>query len=93
MAKAVSLKPALSKSKGRWGIQVGAFKQQSLASKQVRMIEQRFASVVGDADGNVAKAGSSYRAQFKGLGEDAAKDACKSLKAKRQVCMVISPGA
>ncbi len=89
----LALKPSLSKSKGRWGIQVGAFKQQSLANKQIRLIEQRFASAVGDADGAVARAGSSYRAQFKGMGEGDARDACKSLKAKRQVCLVLSPGA
>ena len=88
----LALRPALSKSKGGWGIQVGAFRQQALARTQVKLIEQRFASVVGDADSKVEKSGNSYRAQFKGLGEDDARDACKSLKAKRQPCVVLSPG-
>jgi D-alanyl-D-alanine carboxypeptidase len=87
-----AVKASASKPKGRWGIQVGAFNQQTLANKQVRLIEQRFASTVGEADGMVEKSGRSYRAQFKGLGETAAKDACRTLKAKRQVCMVLGPG-
>jgi D-alanyl-D-alanine carboxypeptidase len=88
---ALALKPSL-KAKGGWGIQVGAFKQQSLAKKQIRLIEQRFAGDVGDATGSVEKAGSGYRAQFKGLGEGPARDACKTLQAKHQVCLLMAPG-
>jgi D-alanyl-D-alanine carboxypeptidase len=83
---------AASAPQGRWGIQVGAFKQQSLASKQLRLIEQRFSSTVSKADGTVSKAGTSYRAQFKGMAESQAKSACSTLKAKRHVCMVLPPG-
>jgi D-alanyl-D-alanine carboxypeptidase len=91
-ATALSARPAAAAPKGRWGIQVGAFKQQSLASKQLRLVEQRFASAVSKGDGTVQKAGTSYRAQFKGLAEREAKSACDTLKAKRQVCMVLPPG-
>ena len=90
---ASAIKPSLSKTKGRWGIQVGAFKQQALANKQIRLIEQRFAGAVGDADSTVEHAGRNYRAQFMGLVEGEARDACLALKAKKQVCMVISPDA
>jgi D-alanyl-D-alanine carboxypeptidase (penicillin-binding protein 5/6) len=88
---ALTLKSSL-KAKGRWGIQVGSFKQEALATKQIRLIEHRFGSTVGDATGAVQKAGGGYRAQFKGLDEADARDACKTLKAQRQVCMVVSPG-
>ena len=87
----LALRPSLS-TKGRWGIQVGAFRQQSLANSQVKLIEKRFADAVGDAHSTVEKSGKSYRAQFKGLAEDDARDACKAIKAKRQACVVLSPG-
>ena len=54
-------------------------------------IENRFGDVVDDADSVVAQAGGSYRAQFKGLTENDAKNACRTLVAKRQVCMVMKP--
>lgn len=88
---ALTLKASM-KPKGEWGIQVGAFKAESLATKQIRLIEQRYASDVADGAGSVSKAGGSYRAQFKGLNESAAKDACKRLQTKHQVCMVMQPG-
>ena len=91
-ARPTTLRPSVSPAKGRWGIQVGAFRQQSLANSQVKLIERRFASEVGDADSKVEKSGRSYRAQFMGLGEDDARDACKSIKAKRMDCMVLPPG-
>ena len=86
------LRPSQSEAKGRWGIQVGAFRQQSLANNQVKLIEKRFASAVREADSKVEKSGKGYRAQFIGLGEADAREACKSIKAKRMDCMVLPPG-
>lgn len=85
---AAAARPA---SKGKWGIQVGAFKQRSLANTQIQLIEKRFGDVVAAGDGVVQQAGSNYRAQFTGLGESAARSACRTLVSKRQVCMVLNP--
>jgi D-alanyl-D-alanine carboxypeptidase (penicillin-binding protein 5/6) len=91
----VALRPSVSVAKGapkgRWGIQVGAFKQRNLANTQIKLIEKRFSDVVASAEGVVEQAGGNYRAQFTGLGETAARTACRALVAKRQVCLVLTP--
>ena len=86
-----SVAAAKGAPKGEWGIQVGAFKQRSLASDQLKLIEKRFGEVVGSGEGVVQQAGGNYRAQFTGLAEADARTACRSLVAKRQVCMVLNP--
>ncbi len=90
-AVAVKSSVRAAKAQGKWGIQVGAFKQRDLANTQIKLIEKRFSDVVGDADGVVDQAGGNYRAQFTGLAENDAKSACRTLVAKRQVCMVLNP--
>ena len=89
----VAIKASVSaaKARGKWGIQVGAFKQRALANTQLKLIEKRFGDAVADGDGVVSQGGGSYRAQFKGLAENDAKNACRTLVAKRQVCMVLNP--
>lgn len=90
---AVAVKPSVktAKAAGKWGIQVGAFKQRNLASTQLKLIENRFSDLVAEGDAVVDQGGGNYRAQFTGLGESAAKGACRALVAKRQVCMVLNP--
>ncbi|MCI3131427.1 D-alanyl-D-alanine carboxypeptidase [Phenylobacterium aquaticum] len=80
------------KAAGRWIVQVGAFKSKSLAKKQLTLIDQRFKKAFGKADSRVAEDDGTYKAQFKGFSEDNARDVCRSLKAKKMACMVISPG-
>jgi D-alanyl-D-alanine carboxypeptidase (penicillin-binding protein 5/6) len=90
---AVAVKSSVSAAKatGKWGIQVGAFKQRDLANTQLKLIEKRFGDAVAAGDGVVSQGGGSYRAQFKGFAENDAKNACRTLVAKRQVCMVLNP--
>ena len=72
---------------------VGAFKSKSLAKEQLSQVESRFRKLFAEAEAQVADPISgTYRAMFKGLTQDAAKDACGLLKAKRVTCMVVSPG-
>jgi D-alanyl-D-alanine carboxypeptidase len=77
---------------GRWTIQVGAFKSRSDAREQLAIVEKKFGKHVDDARGAAEKAGGKYAARFSGMSEQDAKDACKSLKAKKQPCAVIAPG-
>lgn len=88
-----TLKAAQAKSaKGNWGVQVGAFKSKSLATKQLSLVRGRFARFVADAEAAVeGAAGGSYRAQFQGLTAEAARATCAAISAKRQPCMVLSP--
>lgn len=76
---------------GRWAVQVGAFKSKADARSQIGMVEKKFARHFAKADGRVEKDGK-WRAQFVGLSEDAARDACGALKSKKMACMVIRPG-
>jgi D-alanyl-D-alanine carboxypeptidase (penicillin-binding protein 5/6) len=79
-------------SAGRWLVQVGAFKQRDDAKEQLAKISRTFSRHFDDAEGVVgAKVDGFFRAQFKGFNEDAARNACAALKAKRMSCMVIAP--
>jgi D-alanyl-D-alanine carboxypeptidase (penicillin-binding protein 5/6) len=86
-------KPAPArKPAGQWGVQVGAFKDRGQARAELGRLRKRFDAVLADAEGQVAdKVGGYFRVQFDGMTADAARDACKALKAKRQVCMVLAP--
>jgi len=77
---------------GRWTIQVGTFKNRSDAREQLAIVEKRFGKQVDDARGVAEKDGGKYKARFSGMSEQDAKNACKSLKAKKQPCMVVAPG-
>jgi D-alanyl-D-alanine carboxypeptidase (penicillin-binding protein 5/6) len=46
---------------------------------------------VHDAEAAVEGAGGTFRAQFQGMTNDAAREACSALKAKRVPCMVLKP--
>jgi D-alanyl-D-alanine carboxypeptidase len=84
---------AAKKTKGEWGVQVGAFKSKGLAREQLSLVRSRFAKFVADAEGAVeGVAGGSFRAQFQGLTAEAAQGACRAISAKRQPCLILAPG-
>jgi len=86
--------PARTKAeshKGKWMVQVGAFKSKSDAKEQLALVSKRFGKHFRAGDGEVSGKSGSYRARFSGYTEASAKDACKALKAKRLACMVIKP--
>lgn len=84
--------PARKKPAGNWGIQAGAFKDKGLAKSEMQRLKRSFNSVLADAEGEIGdKVGGFFRVQFNGMTADDARDACKALKAKRQVCMVLAP--
>lgn len=85
-------KPAPAKPRGRWAIQVGAFKSKGDARDQIKLTRQRFARWVSTAEAEVGGAVDGFfRARFEGMSADAAKAACKAIKAKKQPCMIIAP--
>lgn len=77
---------------GRWIVQVGAFKSRADARKQLSISEKRFGDIFGDARGTAQRDGGKYTARFSGFSEREARDACRTLKAKKQPCMVVPPG-
>jgi D-alanyl-D-alanine carboxypeptidase len=91
LPKPVATPAKAVKAKGAYRVQVGAFKSQTLAKQQINLSAKKFAKVFDDAATSVESAGGSFRAQFVGLSADQASKACSTLKAARQVCLIISP--
>ncbi|OYX03764.1 MAG: peptidase M15 [Caulobacter vibrioides] len=90
-AQAVTPVKAVKKPKGEWGVQVGAFRSKSLANEQLKLVRGRITKLVSNAEGAVEGAGGMFRAQFQGMTNEAAREACAALKAKRMPCMVLKP--
>src|SRR5579885_1066086 len=76
---------------GRWGIQVGAFAQQSAAEKAARAALAALPSAKGHAV-SVSK-DRYYRARIGGFSEKDAERACQVLHKKRHECSLVSPSA
>lgn len=90
------------KSKGKkkknpdavWSVQVGAFKDKSLASQWAKKVQQRFDDHLSDGQAQISKNGNGmYRTRFAALTKEQASGACKSMEAKHLDCMVIKPDA
>jgi D-alanyl-D-alanine carboxypeptidase len=77
---------------GRWTVQVGSFNNRSDAREQLSLVEKKYGKHFDDARAVAEKDGGKYRARFSGMSEQDAKAACRSLKAKKQPCMVMAPG-
>lgn len=75
-----------------WSIQVGAFKERSLANNWVRNIQHRFDDALADASSSVSKTGQGwYRTRFASLTKQQAHEACRAMEARRLECMVVRP--
>lgn len=83
---------APKKPRGQWAIQAGAFKSKSQAREQLTQLQRRFRQVLDDGEAQIGGAvGGYFRVRFEGMTADAARAACKTLKAKKQACMVVAP--
>jgi len=77
-----------------WSIQVGAFKEKTVAQNWLGDVRKRFGSKVGDATASVSKNGDGwYRSRFADMTKDEAQNACKAIESKRIDCMIIKPDA
>jgi D-alanyl-D-alanine carboxypeptidase len=78
-----------------WTVQVGAFSRFAAANAAVTEASRAVPKLLGSAQYRIEEAAKGdqtiYRAQFVGLEEDAAKSACKNLKAQDLACIVLSP--
>ena len=77
---------------GRWTVQVGTFTNRSDAREQLSIIEKKYGRHFDDARAVAEKDDGKFRARFAGMTENEAKNACKVLKARKQPCLVMSPG-
>ena len=77
-----------------WSIQVGAFKEKSLATNWVKSVKTRFDEALAESTSEVSKNENGwYRTRFAELTKEQATKACKSMTARRLDCMVIKPDA
>jgi D-alanyl-D-alanine carboxypeptidase len=85
-------RPQHKREARNWTVQVGAFRSERDAKRQLETVANRFARIFDNAEGSVDGGGHSYRARFTGFTETAAKDACDSVKARNMPCSVNGPG-
>ncbi|MFN3807564.1 D-alanyl-D-alanine carboxypeptidase [Asticcacaulis sp.] len=72
-----------------WAVQVGAFKQKSLAADWAKDIKKRFPTLKGfETDVSENDAGR-YRTRFIDMTKAEAQKACKAIEAKRLDCIVV----
>ena len=80
-----------------WGIQVGAFSKFEAAQAAATNAGKRAPDQLGSAriqvEQLVNELGTIYRARLVGIGERAAFDACRTLQALDQPCIVLKAGA
>ncbi|MDQ2859640.1 MAG: D-alanyl-D-alanine carboxypeptidase [Pseudomonadota bacterium] len=74
-----------------WWVQVGEFRSHRQAKAQVEDVSHRFARLFDNAEGSVDGAGRAYRARFSGFNEDAAREACSTVKSRGLPCEVRGP--
>lgn len=91
-----SSKSAVKPATGTYGVQLGAFKSGAGAARERwTHLQKEYPSLLAGLPSKVVPkktaAGSLYRLQATGLSEKSARDICRSLKAKSQACVVVSP--
>lgn len=78
---------------GRWAVQVGAFRSESVARDWLTEVNRRFRAQFTDAERAVQRNDGWFRSRFTGMTQAKAEDACEALAARRVTCSVIRPGA
>lgn len=76
---------------GRWAVQVGAFRDETVARDWLTEVNRRFRSQFSAAERSVQNAEGWYRSRFTGMTEQAAQAACATLAERRVTCMVVRP--
>jgi len=76
---------------GRWSVQVGAFRDETVARDWLTEVNRRFRAQFTAAERTVQNAEGWYRSRFTGMSEQSAQAACAALAERRVTCMVIRP--
>jgi len=75
----------------RWAVQVGAFRDETVARNWLTEVNRRFRAQFANAERTVQTAGEWHRSRFTGLTQASAESACEALAARRVTCMVVRP--
>ncbi len=78
---------------GGWAVQVGAFRDETVAREWLTELNRRFRAQFASAEQVVTNADGWRRSRFVGLTQSAAESACAALAARSVTCMVVRPGA
>jgi len=78
---------------GRWAVQVGAFRDATVARDWLTEVNRRFRSQFASAERTVVNAAGWHRSRFVGMTQASAESACEALSARNVTCMVVRPGA
>lgn len=84
-------RPSAAPATGTWSVQIGAFRQESVAKDWLAEVSRRFRTQLGGATQYVQSTAGWHRSRFTGLTETAAQQACATLSERRVTCMVIRP--
>lgn len=76
---------------GTWQVQVGAFREESVAQSWLGEVGRRFRTQFNQAEGAVQSAAGWYRARFTGLTQEAAEGACLAMSERNVSCLVLRP--
>ena len=76
---------------GAWSVQVGAFRDETVARNWLTEVNRRFRTQFAAAERTVQNAEGWYRSRFTGMSEQAAQGACAALAERRVTCMVVRP--
>jgi len=78
---------------GRWAVQVGAFRDATVARNWLTEVNRRFRTQFASAERTVVDAAGWHRSRFVGMTQASAESACEALAARNVTCMVVRPGA
>jgi D-alanyl-D-alanine carboxypeptidase len=76
---------------GTWAVQVGAFRDEKVATDWLTEVNRRFRSSFTSAERAVQTADGWYRSRFTGMTQTAAEAACEALGERRVTCQVVRP--
>ena len=93
VASTASRPPAAAPTRpaARWAVQVGAFRDEAVASDWLTEVNRRFRAQFATAERNVQSVAGWHRSRFTGLTQEAATAACDALSERRVTCMVVRP--
>ena len=78
-------------SSGDWAVQVGAFRDETVARNWLTEVQRRFRSQFSSAERTVVDAEGWFRSRFTGMTEQSAQAACEALATRSVTCMVVHP--
>ena len=89
--RAPAPRAAPARASGGWAVQVGAFRDETVARNWLTEVQRRFRSQFSSAERTVVDAEGWFRSRFTGMTEQSAQAACEALATRSVTCMVVRP--